>query len=216
MFQAIRNNLTFFRNFRTRFETTGSILPSSRFLGKSMSRFLAKRGDGPLRVLEIGPGTGPVTSEIVRHLKPGDCFDLVELNEEFVDVLKKRFETEAAWSAVKDVSHIHQLPLQEFQFDEKYDIVISGLPFANFPGELVQQFVDQYAQLVKPGGTISYFEYMFIRPIKTKVSWGKSRGQIQAVDAVVREFCRKYEFCRDNVFLNVPPAWVHHLRVGEE
>jgi len=35
---------------------------------------------GPSRILEVGPGTGPVTKKILDHLQPGDQFDAVEIN----------------------------------------------------------------------------------------------------------------------------------------
>ena len=81
MFSALKNQIAFFRQFRQRFETTGAIAPSSRFLARSMTSYLAARDPAiPLRVLEIGPGTGPVTNSIVQHLRPQDVFDMVELN----------------------------------------------------------------------------------------------------------------------------------------
>ena len=95
MLRSLKNQAAFFRQFRERFETTGSIAPSSRFLAKSMVRFLAKRGTESIRVLEIGPGTGPVTEKIIPLLQPGDKFDLVELNESFVTILKERFATDS-------------------------------------------------------------------------------------------------------------------------
>ena len=147
MLSSLRDNLTFFRNFRKRFETTGSIIPSSQSLARSMSRFLAKRGDAPIRVLEIGPGTGPVTRRIVTHLRDGDVFDLVELNEEFAAVLQRKFETEPAWQAVAHLSTIHRLPLQEYQPPEGYDFIISGLPMANFPAEMVEELCDKYFEV---------------------------------------------------------------------
>ena len=59
------NNIAFFRQFREQFETTGAIAPSSRFLAHAMTRFLRQRDSAAVRVLEIGPGTGPVTEKII-------------------------------------------------------------------------------------------------------------------------------------------------------
>ena len=116
MFSALKNQAAFFRQFRQRFETTGAIAPSSRFLARSMTSFLAARDlSKPVRVLEIGPGTGPVTESIVKLLQPGDVFDLVELNEEFVSILKARFENERDWQRVRAQATIHQLPVHQPQ-----------------------------------------------------------------------------------------------------
>ena len=173
MISALKNQIAFFRQFRQRFETTGAIAPSSRFLARSMTRYLAARDPAvPVRVLEIGPGTGPVTDSIVRLLRPHDVFDLVELNEEFVRILNQRFEAEPAWRNVKSQSTIYQLPVQEFLTSLPYDFVISGLPLNNFPAELVSSIARTYFRLLKPGGVLSYFEYMYVRPIRKVVTRG--------------------------------------------
>ncbi len=216
MFAALKNQVAFFRQFRQRFETTGAIAPSSRFLARSMTSYLAVRDPAiPVRVLEIGPGTGPVTDSIVRLLRPHDVFDLVELNEEFVRILHRRFESEPAWTNVKAQSSIHQLPVQEFQTSAPYDFVISGLPLNNFPAELVASIAATYFRLLKPGGVLSYFEYMYVRPIRKVVTRGAERIRITAIDTTMRQQCDRSRIRRDNIWLNTPPAWVQHLRGSE-
>ncbi len=96
----MRDHLTFFREFRQRFKTTGAIAPSSRFLASAMTGPMKKtlrRPDAPpQRILEIGPGTGAVTRSIVKLLRPEDRFDLVELNESFAELLNERFGSHRA------------------------------------------------------------------------------------------------------------------------
>ncbi len=211
MLRTLRNNFAFFRQFRQRFETTGAIAPSSRFLAKSMTRYLAERGEEPIRVLEIGPGTGPVTEKIVPLLKSGDRFDLVELNESFVAILNNRFQSDPNWSRVRDFSEIHQLPVQEFQPEEPYDFVVSGLPLNNFPAELVETISTHYFKLLKPTGTLSYFEYMYVRPIRKVITRGDEKTRITRIDDIMAAHCTNHRIARDNILINVPPAWVQHL-----
>jgi phospholipid N-methyltransferase len=213
MFSALKNQAAFFRQFRQRFETTGAIAPSSRFLARSMTSFLAARnGSTPVRVLEIGPGTGPVTEAIVKLLRPGDVFDLVELNEEFVSILKARFENESDWQRVRGQGTIYQLPVQDFVAEEPYDFVISGLPLNNFPSDLVTSITETYFRLLKPGGVLSYFEYMYVRPVRKVITRGAERVRISAIDKTMQSHCDRCRIRRDNIWLNVPPAWVQHLR----
>ena len=160
MLQTLKQQATFVKQFGTRFETTGSLMPSSRFVAKAITRYVQQRGDAPIRILECGPGTGPFSDCIVRLLRPGDAYHLVELNENFVDILRQRFTREAHWSRVREMAEIFELPLQDFSPDEKYDFIISGLPHINFPTNVVEEITAAYFELLKPGGMLSYFEYM--------------------------------------------------------
>ena len=212
MLQSLRNQMVFLSQFGRQFETTGSLIASSRFLAKAITRFLADRPDQPIRVLECGPGTGSFTNQIVRNLREGDTFDLVELNESFVDILKQRFETEEAWRAVHPLSTIHEVPLQDFQTEGDYDFVISGLPLINFSPVLVAEIMEVYFRLLKPGGMLSYFEYMYIRPIRKTVSVGASGRRVREINEIVESYIGRHRVARDSVFLNTPPAWAQHLQ----
>lgn len=211
-----REYTTFFRQFRQQFETTGAIAPSSRFLARAMARPLGQRkATSPVRVLEIGPGTGAVTRTLVRHIREGDCFDLVELNESFVEMLNGRFEKDPHWNRIREQSRIHMVPVQEFQTDAPYDFVISGLPLNNFPTDLVEEIFQAYFRLLKPGGVLSYFEYQFVRSIRTRVGTQEERNRLAAIDATMKSYTDRLRFRRDWVFVNLPPAWVQHLRSEE-
>src|SRR6516225_11605062 len=83
----------FLRESRRHFRDTGAVLPSSRFLAHALVSELRRRR-APGRILEVGPGTGSVTLQILRHLIPGDQLDLVEVNRHFIDLLRRRFERE--------------------------------------------------------------------------------------------------------------------------
>ena len=209
----LREYLTFFREFRQRFETTGAIAPSSRFLARAITRYLRQRqSDQPVRVLEIGPGTGAFTNTIVRHLQDGDRFDLVELNESFADHLRQRFATEPTWHRVADFSEVHVQPLQEFQSDAPYDFVISGLPLNNFPVDLVRDIFEHYFRHLAPNGVLSYFEYQFVRTLRTRIGSASERARMQAIEDIMSDHCHDHRIRRDWVFANLPPAWAQHLR----
>lgn len=205
------NNIEFFRQFRQRFKTTGAIAPSSRFLAKSMCWPMGK-ASAPRRILEVGPGTGAVTTQLVKLLEPGDRLDLVEINDVFADLLRKRFETDEGWKAVAAQCEVHVMPLQEFTAGDRYDFVISGLPMNNFEPELVAELLEVCFALMKEGGVLSYFEYMYIRDLKCVATRGDEKERIRAIDKVVSEWQEKYRFDRDWIFMNLPPAWVQHLR----
>lgn len=209
-----KEHVTFFREFRRRFETTGAVAPSSRFLAKAMTRYLRRHpsDSGPKRILEIGPGTGACTRTIVKYVNEGDRFDLVELNESFADHLRRRFETEPDWKRVASQAEVHVTPIQEFTSDAPYDYVISGLPLNNFPTDLVADVFTHYFKHLAPGGVLSYFEYQFVRSIRTKVGAKSERERLKAIDQIMADQCAERRIRRDWTFLNIPPAWVQHLK----
>jgi phospholipid N-methyltransferase len=213
MKQALAEHLAFFRQFRETFCTTGAVAPSSRFLAKALTEPLSKR-TGPVRVLEVGPGTGAVTRHVVRQLDDGDRFDLVELNERFVEILNLRFETHPEYRRVAKCSAVHQMPLQEFRSPEPYDFIVSGLPLNNFPVPLVEEIFGAFFSLLRPGGVLSYFEYMYVRPMRRLVAKSEEKERLAGLDAVIRRYLGPHRFRQDWVFVNVPPAWVQHLKTS--
>src|SRR5437868_5622267 len=149
----------FYQQFRRQYHNTGSILPSSRPLARALtSRLRGRRG--PARILEVGPGTGAVTEEILRQLRPGDRLDLVEINADFVALLRRRFAQEPLWQQRSGQARLIHAPLQEVEGEGLYDYLISGLPLNNFSVPLVREIFAAYRRLLRPGGVLSYFEYL--------------------------------------------------------
>lgn len=217
----MRDHLLFFRQFRSRFKTTGAIAPSSRFLASAMTRPLRQRAR-PARILEVGPGTGAVTKKIVQLMGPEDSLDLVELNETFADLLRARFAKDGEYGKVSAQARLHVCPIQDFHPESngtgsgQFDYIISGLPLNNFPADLVQDIFQTFFKLLAPGGVLSYFEYMYVRPIRKVISRGEDRQRLCDLDAVISPYLKTQRLRRDWVFVNFPPAWVQHLtHVGE-
>lgn len=204
----------FFGEFRRHYFTTGSILPSSRALARALTGPLRRR-TGPAHILEVGPGTGAVTAEILRLLRPGDRLDVVEINEHFVGVLKKRFAVEPAWQRRQDQVRLIHAPLQEVPGQGVYDYMISGLPLNNFPVALVREIFKSYLRLLKADGVLSYFEYLLIRPIKMQFVGKRDRKRLHVLGRYLERKIRAGQFREDWVFLNVPPAVARHFRFAK-
>jgi phospholipid N-methyltransferase len=201
----------FFRAFRRNFHTTGAILPSSRFLARAMVSDLKGRRRAA-RILEVGPGTGAVTREIVRHLQDGDRFDAVEINTLFVAHLRKRFEQEPLFRKRLDQIELIEGPVEELLGTSVYDFIISGLPLNNFAVSQVRTIFRTFTRLLKPGGTLSYYEYAFVRQLKTPFVGREERRRLLKVGRVVDRYIRNYQIGRKRILINVPPATVRRLR----
>ncbi|MDA7977143.1 MAG: methyltransferase domain-containing protein [Pirellulales bacterium] len=208
----------FFREFRRNFHTTGSITPSSGFLAKALARFVnadqSSSAKGQ-RILEVGPGTGAVTSRIVRQMSSEDTLDLCELNDSFVATLKRRFEIERAFQRVAARHRILHQMVQDMPEDAQYDIIISGLPLNNFSGQDVDDILWTFRRLLAPGGVLSFFEYVAVRPVRSVVGTKPERARIKKVGELLHDLLSKHEIKRDLVLLNVPPAWAHHIQISE-
>jgi phospholipid N-methyltransferase len=201
----------FFREFREQYHDTGSILPSSRFLSRALVAEIRKR-PGPACILEVGPGTGPVTVEILRLLRPADRFDIVEINERFVAHLRRRFEEEPLFRSRRGQVRLLHAPLQELPGEAVYDFMVSGLPLNNFKVRLVRDIFRAYQRLLKPGGVLSYFEYVLIRSLKMPFVKPRERRRLQCLGRLVDRKIRTHQFREDIVLWNVPPAVARHLR----
>jgi phospholipid N-methyltransferase len=93
-------------------------------------------------------------------------------------------------------------------------LIISGLPLNNFSVELVDQILAKLRRLLAPGGTLSFFEYVAVRRVKSLASSRAERARLRGVGRVMEEMLHANEMHRELVLANVPPAWVHHVRFG--
>jgi len=204
----------FWREFRRAFHTTGAVLPSGRALSRALAHYIreGELGLGPRRILEVGPGTGAVTKHIVAAMRPDDRLLLVERNEQFVECLRKRLADEPLFHQAADRVTLHHAGIEELAEDQAYDVIVSGLPLNNFSVELVRQILTKLRRLLAPGGTLSFFEYIAIRRVKSLVSGRAQRERLRGIGAAYDELVAPAEIRRDHVLANVPPAYVHHVR----
>jgi phospholipid N-methyltransferase len=203
---------TFFHEFRRHFQTTGAILPSTRFLARALAKPLRDRRP-PCRILEVGPGTGSVTREIVRRMQPGDRLDAVEINTRFVDLLRQRVAVERVFEGCRERIRIIPSAVEDLEGESVYDYIISGLPLNNFSVALVREIFAAYNRLLKPGGMLSYFEYALLRQLRTPFVNRRERRRLFRIGRVLRNYIHDYQVRLERIFINVPPATVRHLRL---
>jgi phospholipid N-methyltransferase len=202
---------TFLTQFLRNYETTGSVIPSGRALGTALCRHVG-HGRAGQKILEAGPGTGAVTGCIIEKLRPEDELWMVELNPTFASHLRSAFEEKPTFRDVADRCHLIEGSVQQLGHEGHFDLVISGLPLNNFSSDDVRKILQAYAKLLKPGGILSFFQYILIRPAKMFVSVGPERDRLKGVGDAIEGVLGEREFAREWVWVNVPPAWVHHIR----
>lgn len=202
----------FWRETRRHFRTTGAVLPSSPFLARALAAPLEERHTAA-RILEVGPGTGAVTRAIAKRMRADDTLDAVELNEQFVEQLRQRIERHADFARTRSQIRVIHCSVQDLPGEAVYDYIISGLPLNSFPSSLVKLIFQAYRRLLKPGGVLTYFEYVLVRQLQTPFVNRFERRRLYRVGRVVDEYIRAFQVDRERVFMNVPPAVVRHLKL---
>ena len=205
----------FWREFRRTFESTGAVLPSGPALSSALARYVRDGESDRIgrRILEVGPGTGAATRYIVRAMRDGDRLVLVERNAEFVARLRDRLATDATYHNLSDRIELRHGSVEDVPEDLPFDIIVSGLPLNNFSATLVEQILNKLGRLLTPGGTLSFFEYIAVRRVKASLSKPAERDRLRAIGALLDQFLDRREIHRDRVLANIPPAWVHHVRL---
>src|SRR5215469_17890762 len=67
----------------------GAVTPSSRVLARAMAAYVDPRVDGP--IIELGPGTGPVTEALVAQGIDPARLILLEFDPHFCRLLRERY-----------------------------------------------------------------------------------------------------------------------------
>ncbi len=186
----------FFREYLKNWKTVGAVAPSSPALAKMMVEMTEVRR--ARSVLEIGPGTGAFTKAIAAE-KPSSADYLgIEVNADFTRRLM------AAFPGLRFAN----APAQEFDFaseaghsEGRYDVIISGLPWAAFPPSLQTAILDHVLPHLAEGGRFATFAY-----------WGFHLLPAgRRFRALLHERLPGVEITRV-VWRNLPPAMVYVAR----
>lgn len=185
--------LYFFKDLKQ----TGAIAPSSKFLAKDLVFHLKKRllddNCPPLKILEIGAGTGPLTKQIVKLLRPQDQLDIVEIHKKFYQIVKKKYQC-------KNIQ-VHHADILKFQPPCNYNFIFSSLPYENMPKDISREIWEKKLNLCSIDAYISYFKYVKFRDFKNDFE-----------EQVVKKYGRNKKF----VLLNLPPAKVYTLEINDQ
>jgi phospholipid N-methyltransferase len=200
----------FLKQFLEQFHTTGAVMPSGKPLAAALCRFVGS-SPSPQRILEVGPGTGAVTTTLVERMRDEDHLCLIEINQTFVTHLKTAFAERPPLRAKAHRVDVVHGRLEDLTDDGRYDLIVSGLPLNNFSVAAVEQILEGFGRLLKPGGVLSFFEYIAVRSMKSWVSSKDERARLNAIAGLLHRTLDGREIQRDWVWPNVPPAWVHHV-----
>ncbi|MFF1353774.1 class I SAM-dependent methyltransferase [Streptomyces sp. NPDC058297] len=193
----------FLREFARTRRDTGAIAPSSPLLARALTRYVIPSPGRARAVLEVGPGTGAVTRRIRASLGALDTLDLAEANPRFAELLRRDYGGDERVRLLTGLVQEHELG--------SYDTIVCGLPFANFDAGAVEDIFGRLIAALRPGGTLSFFAYAGMPPLRRVFTTGEARVRTLAVQAVVGRTLDRHRFRTETVLGNLPPARVHHL-----
>lgn len=133
---------------------TGAIAPSSKKLSKKITSVTALAEKKC--VVELGPGTGIFTKDILKKISNECVFFSLEINDFFVKETKKNCPEALIYHAsAKDIRKYLILHNKE-----KCDAIISGLPWANFKKDLQEELLDEIYESLEEDGEFITFTYV--------------------------------------------------------
>jgi phospholipid N-methyltransferase len=116
----------FARNFFRNPKMLGSVIPSSRFLIHQLLRGVDWDRTGV--VVELGPGVGTITREVLRRMRPDGTLVAFEINDDFVRHLNQTFDDPRLHVQHRSGAEVVST-LGEKQLGQA-DCVIAGIPFS--------------------------------------------------------------------------------------
>ena len=183
------DEVRFIRSWLEKPLSTGAVTPSGRVLARAMARYVEPELPGP--VVELGPGTGPVTEALVDHGVDPARLVLVEFNPIFCQLLRARFPTATviqadAYGLRRVLSNLMRQPAAA---------MVSGLPLFTKPLRMRVRLLRDALSLLLPGAPFIQFTYAVVPPIP-RVSAGVSAE------------------ASERIWMNLPPARVWVYRKG--
>ncbi len=187
------------RFFKAWFENpgiTGAVSPSGRFLARMMARYVDPASQGP--IIELGPGTGPVTQALLQRGVAPERLVLVEFDTAFCRLLERRFPRCAivqgdAYNLGKTLAGA---------LNEPAAAVVSSLPLLNKPDPERLDLLDQAFALMRPDGCFVQFTYGMVSPMPRPPK--KAPRSVYEAEP------------SPPVWLNLPPArvWIYRRASG--
>jgi len=164
----------------------GAVMPSGRLLARTMAHYVDVESEGP--VVELGPGTGAITSALVERGIDQRRLVLVEFNPGFCALLRDRYPQ-------AKVVHGDAYRLRDTLrnvLGAPASAVVSGLPLVTKPMlTRVRLIRDAFAAL-EPGAPFVQFTYSVVPPIPKSLPGVSTEAS-------------------ERIWMNVPPArvWVY-------
>jgi phosphatidylethanolamine/phosphatidyl-N-methylethanolamine N-methyltransferase len=164
----------------------GAVMPSGRLLARTMAHYVDPESTGP--VVELGPGTGAITSALVEHGVDQKRLVLVEYNPSFCALLRDRYPQARvvqgdAYTLRDSLRSVLAVPASA---------VVSGLPLVTKPMLTRLKLIRDAFVALAPGAPFIQFTYSVVPPIPKSLPGVSTEAS-------------------ERIWMNLPPArvWVY-------
>ncbi|HXO68268.1 MAG TPA: rRNA adenine N-6-methyltransferase family protein [Bradyrhizobium sp.] len=167
----------------------GAVMPSGRVLARTMAQYVDIDSDAP--VIELGPGTGAITSALIAHGVDQKRLVLVEYNPGFCALLRDRYPQATvvqgdAYALRDSLWNVLSAPASA---------VVSGLPLVTKPMLTRLKLIRDAFVAMAPGSPFVQFTYSVAPPIPKSLPGVSTEAS-------------------ERIWMNLPPARVWVYRKG--
>ncbi|HLZ04524.1 MAG TPA: rRNA adenine N-6-methyltransferase family protein [Bradyrhizobium sp.] len=164
----------------------GAVMPSGRLLARTMAQYVDKDAEGP--VVELGPGTGAITTALIARGVDPRRLVLVEYNPGFCALLRDRYPQAKvvqgdAYTLRDTLWNVLSAPASA---------MVSGLPLVTKPMLTRLKLIRDAFAALAPGAPFVQFTYSVAPPIPKSLPGVSTEAS-------------------ERIWMNLPPArvWVY-------
>jgi phosphatidylethanolamine/phosphatidyl-N-methylethanolamine N-methyltransferase len=164
----------------------GAVMPSGRLLARTMAQYVDSRSEGP--IVELGPGTGAITSALIERGVDQSRLVLVEYNPGFCALLRDRYPYA---KVVQGDAYALRDSLRKV-LTAPASAVVSGLPLVTKPMLTRLKLIRDAFAALTPGAPFVQFTYSVAPPIPKSLPGVSTEAS-------------------ERIWMNLPPArvWVY-------
>ncbi|CAL2079938.1 class I SAM-dependent methyltransferase [Tenacibaculum sp. 190524A02b] len=178
-------NFNFFREAVKNYKTSGTLVPSSKYLAKRMLNYIDFKTAKV--IVELGPGDGAITKNILKKIQPQTLLICFEINDAFLKELKKINHPQLI--LVKQSAEDIENQLKKLGLTNA-DYIVSSLPLSIIPKKISSSILLNSYKVLSNNGLFIQYQYTLSYFKKLKEVFGEH---------IVLDF----------ETLNFPPAFVY-------
>ena len=170
--------IAFLKGFLERPKEVGSIIPSSRWMERRITR-TAEIATANV-IVELGPGTGGTTKALLQAMGPDAKLLAIEINPGFCDLLRDTIDDprlivhHGSAADIPEALAKHELAAP--------DVVLSGIPFSTMPRELGISILESVKASLAPGGRFVAYQFRDVVHTLGKKVFGPASVQLELLN----------------------------------